>query len=90
MTIEQTIEVPASRRIFLDLPPELPVGKAKITVTPQIENSPVNAHEAASKLRGLAKKMGSTLTVECFLEMRQEDLHLEDEKFEKFFREKDN
>ena len=33
MTIEQTIEVPASRRIFLDLPPELPIGKAKIELT---------------------------------------------------------
>jgi hypothetical protein len=30
MTIEQTIEVPPSHRIFLDLPPELPVGKAKV------------------------------------------------------------
>jgi len=35
MVIEQTIEVPASRRIFLDLPPELPVGRAKVTVTPE-------------------------------------------------------
>ena len=30
MTIEQTIEVPASRRIFLDLPLELPIGKTKV------------------------------------------------------------
>jgi len=30
MTIEQTIEVPVSRRIFLDLPTDLPVGKAKV------------------------------------------------------------
>jgi len=37
MTIEQTIEVPFNRRIFLDLPPELPTGKAKIeyTITPE-------------------------------------------------------
>ena len=34
MTIEQTIEIPASRRVYLDLPPELPIGKAKIIVTP--------------------------------------------------------
>ena len=33
MVIEQTIEVPASRRITLDLPPELPIGRAKVTVT---------------------------------------------------------
>ena len=30
MTIEQTVEIPANRRIFFDLPPELPVGKAKV------------------------------------------------------------
>jgi hypothetical protein len=37
MTIEQTIEIPASHRIFLDLPRELPIGKAKVefTITPQ-------------------------------------------------------
>jgi predicted nucleic acid-binding protein len=37
MIIEQTIEIPANRRIFLDLPQELPVGKAKVelTITPE-------------------------------------------------------
>ena len=33
MTIEQTIEIPAGWRIFLDLPPELPVGRAKVELT---------------------------------------------------------
>ena len=33
MTITQTVEIPASRRIFLDLPLELPVGKAKLELT---------------------------------------------------------
>ena len=33
----QNIEIPADRRVYLDLPPELPVGRAKITVTPQPE-----------------------------------------------------
>ena len=37
MTIEQTIEIPANRRVFLDLPQYLPVGKAKITVTSEQE-----------------------------------------------------
>ena len=90
MTIEQTIEVPASRRIFLDLPPELPIGKAKVTVTPQMEKSSDNAYGTTTKLRGLAKKMGSTLTVESFLEMRQEDLRLEEEKIETFPHKKGN
>jgi len=88
MTIEQTIEIPVSHRVFLDLPPELPVGRAKITVTPQIEKPSANVYESATKLRGLAKKMGSTLTVDRFLEMRQEDLRLEEEKIGKFFQDK--
>jgi hypothetical protein len=36
MVIEQTIEIPADRRIFLDLPLALPTGKARVElkVTP--------------------------------------------------------
>jgi hypothetical protein len=33
MTIEQTVEIPINRRIFLDLPYELPVGKTKMELT---------------------------------------------------------
>ena len=34
MAIEQTIEVPAGRRLTIDIPPEVPVGKAILTFTP--------------------------------------------------------
>ena len=34
MTVEQIIEVPASRRIILDVPPQIPVGKVILTFTP--------------------------------------------------------
>ena len=33
MTFERIVEMPAERRIVLKLPPELPLGKVKITVT---------------------------------------------------------
>jgi hypothetical protein len=33
MTIEQTIEIPSNHRLVLDLPFELPIGKAKVAVT---------------------------------------------------------
>jgi len=85
MTIEQTIEVPASHRVFLDLPLELPVGKARITITPQAEKPAANAYGTIENLRGLAKKMGSTLTVDNFLEMRREDLLLEEAKYQNFW-----
>jgi hypothetical protein len=32
MTIEQTVEIPANRRIYLDLPPQIPAGRARIAV----------------------------------------------------------
>ena len=37
MVIEQTIEIPASRKVFLELPLELPIGKAKVEliITPE-------------------------------------------------------
>ena len=72
MTITQTVEIPESRQIFLDLPHDLPVGKAKITVTPQTEKPAAGVYEAATNLRGIAKKMGSTLTVEEALQVAAE------------------
>ncbi|MDR0389618.1 MAG: hypothetical protein LBH73_06065 [Spirochaetaceae bacterium] len=32
MIIEQTIEIPDSRRIYVDLPPQVPAGKARIAI----------------------------------------------------------
>ena len=40
MTIEQTIEVPASRRITLDVPPQIPVGRTIVAFTPAPEAEP--------------------------------------------------
>ena len=85
MTIEKTVEIPSSRRIFLDLPLDVPVGKAKVTVTPQAEKPDVDAYEAIINLRGIAKKMGSTLTVEQFHVMMREDKVLEEEKYNRLF-----
>ena len=86
MSITQIVEIPANHRIFLDLPLDLPVGEAKITITPQAKKNTENIYGAVEHLRGLAKEMGSTLTVERFLAMRQEDLNLEEEKFQNFFK----
>ena len=84
-SIQQTVEIPENRRIFLDVPLNLPVGKAKVTVTFQTEKPAVNIYEAITNLRGLSKKMGSTLTVERFHEMQREDLCLEEEQYLKLF-----
>ena len=34
MSITQTIEIPANRRITLDVPPQIPMGKVVLTFTP--------------------------------------------------------
>ncbi|MDR2662344.1 MAG: hypothetical protein LBC31_05035 [Treponema sp.] len=34
MTLTQTVDIPASRRITLDIPPEFPEGKTILTFTP--------------------------------------------------------
>jgi hypothetical protein len=39
MVIEQTVEIPASRRLTIEVPPEVPVGKTMLTFTPVPELS---------------------------------------------------
>ena len=89
MTIEQIVEIPADHRIFLDLPRDLPVGKAKITITSQEQTHNTNINDVIVNIRGLTKKMGSTLSVEQFLKMRREDFDLEEAKYRRFFQEKE-
>jgi hypothetical protein len=86
MTIEQTIEVPASHRIFLDLPPELPVGKAKVELiftplsdTPQTKSNGkirltrqmIDEMLQREPLRSLSGILHTDMTVE---EIREERL----------------
>ena len=35
MTIEQTVDIPASRRLIIDVPAEVPVGPVILTFTPK-------------------------------------------------------
>ena len=58
MTIEQTVEIPVSRRIFLDVPPEIPVGKAILTLTTITANNIVHQDELKTKLQKLRGSLG--------------------------------
>jgi hypothetical protein len=53
MTVEQTIEVPADRRITLEVPPEIPVGRTIIAFTPatQHRRDPKTIEEALRMAR---------------------------------------
>jgi hypothetical protein len=37
MSVTQTVEIPADRRITLDVPPEIPTGRVILTFTPATE-----------------------------------------------------
>ena len=45
MTIAQTIDIPANRRITLEVPREVPTGTAKVIVFTQIENPAQNTKD---------------------------------------------
>ena len=56
MTIEQTIEIPPNRRLILDLPFELPIGRARVelTVIPEKKEPVTNGMSAFGCLHRFA------------------------------------
>ena len=61
MIIEKTIDVPASRRLTLDVPPEIPVGKVILTFTPAQDDDSTGApaeDETEFLLRSPANREG--------------------------------
>ena len=49
MTVTQTVEIPASRRLTIDVPCEVPTGKTILTFTPASSNSKVTTKEKMSE-----------------------------------------
>ena len=47
MSITQTVDIPASHKLVIDVPPEIPVGKAVITFTP----APKTADDGSDHVR---------------------------------------
>jgi len=75
MTIEQTIEIPPSRRISLDLPPELPVGKARISIL-SVAKEP-KTDRALLSMRGSCKGID---TLDKYFARKQANKAMEDLK----------
>jgi len=92
MSVTQTVEVPASHRMTIDVPHEIPAGPVILTFTPKTAQKnrekdgfgsnlpfdPVKAKEAIENCSGLAKRLDINLSVDEFLEMRRKDKELED------------
>jgi len=68
MSITQTIEIPYNRKVHLDfeVPVEIPIGKAQISVTPLAETP--RTHISLLSLRGSCKGLD---TKEAYFERRR-------------------
>ena len=75
MTIELTLEVPDNRRITLEVPPEIPVGKVQILLTPVKELPKIGV--SLLSLRGSCKGID---TMEAYFTRKRADKALEDRK----------
>jgi hypothetical protein len=77
MVIEQTIEVPANRRVTLDIPPQVPTGRTIIAFTPAADKH-IDPAEAVKQCCGITKRFGISLSGDDFLAMCRKDKELED------------
>jgi hypothetical protein len=77
MTITQTVDIPADRRVHLDFefPSEVPTGKVQISITP-VEETPKN-NNALLSLRGSCKGLD---TMEAYFERKRAEKEMEDRK----------
>jgi len=74
MTMTQTVDIPANRRIHLDfeVSREVPAGKALVSVTPLVQTS---KDISLLSLRGSCKGID---TMEAYFERKRADKALED------------
>ena len=91
MTIEQTVEIPASRRIFIDLPPELPVGRTKIELTlTTLSNTPQVKNDGKIRLtKQLKEKLLQGETLRSLTGILHSEMSLEEireERLAKYFK----
>jgi hypothetical protein len=78
--MQQTVEIPTDRRVYFDMPQEVPCGMAdfEIIVSPRLKTDPKSDWR---ELRGIFKS--DVHAVDRFLESRREDKRIEDEKDER-------
>ncbi|MDR2490037.1 MAG: hypothetical protein LBD20_01375 [Spirochaetaceae bacterium] len=77
MVIEQTVEIPANRRVYLEVPPYIPEGRATITFSVSPSDYSLQSVKSWRSYRGIFKDSGNT--VSDFLGRMRADRELEDE-----------
>ncbi|MHC6203018.1 hypothetical protein ACYULU_07475 [Breznakiellaceae bacterium SP9] len=80
MTIEQTVEIPASRRLTIDVPPGVPAGRVVLTFTPEGEARTGGSRDTPEYLRRKAMEKQS---IE-FINRHAEELNREAEDVLKY------
>ena len=83
--IQRTVDISESRQLVLDIPKEIPTGKTEMMIVfyplPEKNLPNTQSHKnAIEKARGIAKRMGATLTVDTFLRWKH-DVLTNEEKF---------
>lgn len=91
MTITQTVEIPETRRLHLDLevPSEIPTGSTArfdITWFPQKKEEPYDFKASLARIQELCKD--APISTETFREERRRDLELEQQKNIRLYGEK--
>jgi hypothetical protein len=78
MILEQTVDIPPTRKLFIDVPPEIPTGKAVITIIPAFEAAARSGMEHAEdiwdrnranpeKLKAILQKLQGSLCENSFV-----------------------
>jgi hypothetical protein len=75
MTIEKTVEIPADRRLTLEIPPTVPPGRARLEVIITPEAAGPKKAVSLLDLRGSCKGED---TMEAYFERKKADKALED------------
>jgi hypothetical protein len=85
MTITQTVDIPADRRVFFDVPREIPVGTtARFEIRWFPRKEAVNNLDAAlEEIWALCEDV--PVTVDGFLDERRRDNELEEQRYGQFF-----
>ncbi|GHT84282.1 hypothetical protein FACS1894137_07130 [Spirochaetia bacterium] len=79
MTLEQTVEIPADHRLFIDVPQEIPAGKATLRLEwnkPPVKPKKDLAEEAIEALCGLYAGVD---TLDAYMERRHAENRYEAE-----------
>jgi len=85
MTITQTIDIPADRRITLEVPREIPTGSTaryELVWVP-LNKTTNNLNTTLEKIQNLCRN--SSITVDNFKEMRRNDNELEEKQYKRLF-----